>query len=399
MLILFKMITVILLAQLGFAWWNASLLVPLGERGRPRRRCVLARRTVRTVTSPKRLPVEEKALKLTICIPARNEARNIGDCLRSILKDDAGRYVKEILVLDDRSTDETALIVSRIAKQDARIRLLSGKDLPAGWMGKSYACHQLSQAASGSWLLFLDADVRLHEGALEAAMTDARQQGSGLITGFPYQRTGTWMERLVVPMMLFTVICHLPMIGVQKSKNPLFVAAHGAFMLIDRDSYDAIGGHEAIRSGLVDDMALARRVKQAGRPVILADVRYHLSMRMYASGTEVWHGYRKNIFEGVGRSSILLGCMLTLYACLYLLPPLGVGMIWLMGLRESAWWAAAATLTGMAVKWTTDRSGGQNPWLCLLLPISVACLSAIAISSWKAGITGKGYIWKGRRYE
>ncbi|MED5020764.1 glycosyltransferase family 2 protein [Paenibacillus chibensis] len=396
MLILFKVITVILLVQLGFAWWNATQLIPLGNNGTSRRRWVLTRRTG---TAQNSLTAEEQASQLTICIPARNEASNIGDCLRSILKDDAGRYVKEILVLDDRSTDETAFIVSRIAKQDARIRLLSGKDLPAGWMGKSYACHQLSQEASGSWLLFLDADVRLHAGAIEAAMADARQQGSGLITGFPYQRTGTWMERLVVPMMLFTVICHLPIIGVRTSKSPLFVAAHGAFMLIDRDSYDAIGGHEAIKSGLVDDMALARRVKQAGRPVTLADVRHHLSMRMYASGIEVWHGYRKNIFEGVGRSSVLLGSMLTLYVCLYLLPPLSVGMIWLMGLHESAWWAAAATLTGVAVKWTTDRAGGQKPWLCLLMPVSMACLSAIAISSWKAGITGKGYIWKGRRYE
>ncbi len=394
MLILFQVITGILFIQLGFALWNAALLPRVGEVDRSDSRnrhpgCLLAE----AVTEAEGQPL------VSVCIPARNEAGNIEACLRSVQANVPERFAVEVLVLDDHSEDGTAGLVRLMSAADQRIRLLSGTELPHGWMGKSYACHQLAQAAQGRWLLFLDADVRLGRDAIESAMATALQQGTGLVTGFPYQQTGTWMERLVVPMMMFTIICHLPVLLVQRSGDPRFVAAHGAFMLIDRDTYDLCGGHEAIRSGLVDDMALARRVKAAGKPVTLADVRLHLKMRMYSSGRDVWHGYRKNIYEGVGRSGFILGGMLILYFFLYLLPLLSVGMIWVIGYNESAWWAFAAILAGMAVKWTADRAGGQPPWLFLLLPVSIFCLSAIALSSWRAGRTGRGYIWKGRRYE
>lgn len=108
--------------------------------------------------------------------------------------------------------------------------------------------------------------------------------------------TGTWLERLVVPLMVFTIICHLPIPLVRGSRDPRFVAAHGGFILIHRDSYDSCGGHDAIRSELVDDMALARAVKRSGGTVALMDVTEQVFMRMYHNARQVWNGYRKNIY-------------------------------------------------------------------------------------------------------
>ncbi|GAB6991263.1 glycosyltransferase family 2 protein [Paenibacillus pini] len=385
-----KIIIVILICQLGFAIWNAAMLPKLGNYKYKHRISEDIKQS-----DPHSLP--EGRPSVSVLIPARNEALNIEECLTSVLNSYSDVFF-EVLVLDDRSTDETADIVRRVQASDSRVKLLEGKELPQGWIGKSHACYQLAQEAQGVWWLFFDADTRLAPDALSAAIKMANNQKSGLITGFPKQETGTWLERLVVPMMMFTIICHLPIFMVQRSNDPRFVAAHGAFMFIHRDSYMASGGHEGIKAGLVDDMALARAVKISGHPVTLADVHYHVSMRMYRNASEVWNGYRKNIYEGVGRSGFLLGGVLLLYTFLYLLPPICAVILCILGHGELALWAGAATLLGIAVKAVSDKSSGQPGWICLLLPGSIASLVAIAISSWKSGVSGKGYIWKGRRY-
>lgn len=132
----------------------------------------------------------------------------------------------EVRVLDDSSTDGTGAIAAAILGDRASV--LQGRELPEGWLGKSHACAQLAEAAEGDWLLFLDADVRLQPLALEAALSAAEAQAGGMVTGFPRQVTGSWLERLVVPLMVFTIICHLPVPLVRGSRDPRFVAAHGA---------------------------------------------------------------------------------------------------------------------------------------------------------------------------
>ncbi len=380
----FQVITGLLVLQLLFALWNRAQLPRLGmglEAG---------------AAKTGEAPVLTRVRRLSVLIPARNEAANIGDCLSSVLSCDTDGLEVEILVLDDGSEDATGDIAA--AAGGGRVRVLKGRKLPEGWLGKSHACAQLAEAAGGDWLLFLDADARLEPSALQAARAAAEAAGSGMVTGFPRQHTGTWLERLVVPLMVFTVICHLPVKLVRGSRDPRFVAAHGGFLLIRRSSYGRCGGHEAIRSELVDDMALARAMKRAGEPVVLADITEHVSMRMYHNARQVWNGYRKNIYAGTGRNPVLLLAVLLVYGVLYLLP--AGALLWyaLSGQPAAAVWPAAAVLSGIAVKRTSDAAGRQPVWFSLLLPASVVCLSLIAAASWRGSAASGGYEWKGRRY-
>ncbi|MEK4046329.1 glycosyltransferase family A protein [Paenibacillus sp. FSL H8-0048] len=382
--VFFQAVTGMLLLQLLFARWNAAQLPKLGAAPGARAAQVLP------------APASSRSLRLSVLIPARNEADNIGDCLTSVMASCTGSIGAEIIVLDDSSADGTGAIAEETG--GGRVRVLKGRPLPEGWLGKSHACAQLAEAASGDWLLFLDADVRLQQGALQAALSAAEAAGGGMITGFPRQMTGTWLERLVVPLMVFTIICHLPIPLVRGSRDSRFVAAHGGFILIHRDSYDSCGGHEAIRSELVDDMALARAVKRSGGTVTLMDVTEQVFMRMYHNARQVWNGYRKNIYAGIGRNPLLLLGVLIVYLSLYVVPAAAVLYYGLSGEPGAALWPAAALLAGLAVKRTSDAAGRQPFWFCLLLPASILCLSLIAVASWRGSRTRAGYEWKGRRY-
>lgn len=378
MMLFLQFIIGCLLLQYIFTVWNAAQLPKLA-----------------TMNS-KNLCISERNPMVSILIPARNEADNIEDCLASILACSSTEWDVEIIVLDDRSSDGTGRVARAIG--DQRVKVMAGEDLPEGWLGKSYACHQMVNVATGEWLLFLDADIRLKPDALEKALAMAEAQGEGLITGFAYQHTGTWLEKLVVPLMSFTILCHLPIPLVRTSQDPRFIAAHGGFMLIHRESYKRCGGHEAIRSNIVDDIALARAVKKAGDQVTLADITDEAEMRMYHNASEVWKGYRKNIYAGLGRSPLILLAVLSMYMLLYVFPLVAFIFFSVTGQAAEAAWALSASLLGIAIKRVSDASAKQSVWLCLLISVSILCLVAIAISSWWGSRTGQGYEWKGRRY-
>ncbi|USB32903.1 glycosyltransferase family 2 protein [Paenibacillus sp. YPG26] len=376
-------LTVILSVQLVFVCWNTSQLPRL-----PLRRSNGALRA--------RFP--QNAAKISVLIPARNEEDNLPACLTSVLGCQAGDLELEVIVLDDRSTDATYKLAQAAAERDSRVRVIRGARRPPGWMGKSYACHQLAQEANGIWWLFLDADVRLRPNALQAVMAEADVQGRGLITGFPRQETGTWLEKLAVPMMALVIACHLPIRMVRQSGDPRFVAAHGAFMCIHRDSYAASGGHAGIASSLLDDMMLARRVKEAGDPVLLCGIHEVADMRMYRNAEQVWNGYKKNIYEGVSRNGFLLGSILTGYMLGYVLPAVVLILALFLGWWETAGLAAITTALGMVIKAVSDGRSGRPIWGGALMPASAAVFIAIAAASWRSGNGGKGYIWKGRHY-
>lgn len=385
MILFLQIIIGCLLLQYLFALWNTAQLPKLG----------ISKSKYNSMGTMSSSTIECNG-RVSVLIPARDEADNIGDCLASVLACTSTGWDLEIIVLDDRSNDETGRIARAIG--DKRVKVVTGRELPDGWLGKSYACKQLMEVASGEWLLYLDADIRLKPEALENALAMADAQEEGLITGFAYQHTGTWLEKLVVPLMTFTIICHLPIPLVRASRDPRFVAAHGGFMLVHRNSYMRCGGHAAIRSDLVDDMALARAVKKAGDQVTLADITEYAEMRMYHNASEVWKGYRKNIYAGLGRRPFILLAMLSMYTLLYVFPLAAFIFFSVTGQAAEVTWALSASLLGIAIKRISDASARQSVWLCLLISVSILCLVAIATSSWWGSRPGQGYEWKGRRY-
>ncbi|WP_343045116.1 glycosyltransferase [Paenibacillus lemnae] len=378
----FQILLMVIAVQLLFVLWNGHTWIKPPKKSADR----------------KDLPL------LSVLIPARNEENNIEGAIQSVLDNSYSNL--EVVILDDRSDDATSQIVLQMAERDSRVRLIQGEDMPEGWCGKVYACHQLSLEAKGEWWLFMDADVRLKTEALSSVCRLANQQTRGMITGFPFQIVNSWMERLIVPLMTFTILCHLPISLVRKASSSKFAAAHGGFIFVYRDSYRKAGGHAAIPDQLVDDMALARAFKQAKEPVLLADVHQHVQMRMYHSAAEVWGGYRKNIFDGLGRSISLLLAVSLFYFVLYVFPAafMMYSLITMFLFPEShqEWglllWTSACVLAGISVKMAADLRQGQPGWLAFLQPISMLLLILLALDSCRTAFTRKGYQWKGRFY-
>jgi chlorobactene glucosyltransferase len=328
--------------------------------------------------------------RVSVLIPARNEARVIGDTVRALLAQDYPDF--EVIVLDDHSDDGTADIAR--AAGDARLAVVAGKALPAGWLGKNWACQQLAEQATGDLLLFTDADVRWERGALLALVSEMLRTRADLLTVWPTQMTRTWSERLTVPLMALVVVGYLPIIGTHTVPHPAFAAANGQCMLWRREEYQRAGGHDAVRGRIVEDVALARRVKSARMRLIMEDGGGLIACRMYHNWPEVRDGYAKNILHGHGGLLPLL--LSTLLHWLMLLYPWLLAVIAVIsgdGLLLA--WAAALIALGVLVRMLTAAVTRQRPLDALLLPVSALVMTVIAFRAIYWQFSG-GPRWKGR---
>jgi GT2 family glycosyltransferase len=333
-----------------------------------------------------RLPAEAQH-RLSILIPARNEAANIHSAVQSVLGNDHPNY--EIIVLDDGSTDETSALVQSFAQPE--VRLIEGRSLPPGWTGKVHACQRLSEAATGDILLFLDADVRLAPEALRKLDGFfADHPNCVLVSGVPRQLTETWLEQLIVPLINFVLLGFLPFIGMRYSPRPGFAAACGQFIAVRAVEYRQLGGHGTVRTHLHDGIYLARAFRAAGYGTDLVDASRLASCRMYHNAAEVWHGFAKNATEAMATPvglpvwTILLagGQMLPFVLLIFVHTPL----VWLAG--------ALPLLTRLLLCW---RFGGTL-FGVILHPIAVGLFLAIQYSAFIAARRGRVATWRGRSY-
>ncbi|MGA8938919.1 MAG: glycosyltransferase family 2 protein [Acidobacteriaceae bacterium] len=236
--------------------------------------------------------------RVAVLIPARDEERNIGACVRSVL---ASREVElEVVVLDDGSSDRTAEIVRAIESEDGRVRLVNGQGLPAGWNGKQHACWLLAQEVTAPLLVFLDADVRLMPDALARCAAEMRTKEVALLSGFPRQVMSGWTERMLLPLIHFVLLGLLPMGRMRKTTKPAYAAGCGQFFLVERAAYFACGGHAAIRETRHDGIRLPRLFREHGLRTDIVDLTETAEVRMYESAGAVWMGLAKNATEGLG---------------------------------------------------------------------------------------------------
>ncbi len=316
-------------------------------------------------------------------VPARNEESAIEACVRRL----AAEQVHEIIVCDDQSTDETPRILARLQQELPNLRVIPGIPLPEGWVGKPHACHRLAAAATGDRLLFVDADTFLQPQALKRL--DSLMADADCVTAVPRQVLGSFGERLMLPLLHLTYTAWLPLALIPRSKDPRFVAANGQIVYITREAYARIGGHEAVRQEVVEDMVFCRRVKEVGDTLVFADGHDIARCRMYSSGREVWEGFSKNLFEGLGESLVLLAGVLTLHLVCFVLPYLALPWLGSWALAGIALNVALRLL--MALRWRQPLSG------VLLHPLAVLGLCGIALNSmlWSR----RGQIrWAGRSY-
>lgn len=246
----------------------------------------------------------EANTRVSVLIPARNEAKNLPGLLEDLLKQEYP--VEEILIYDDDSTDGTGQVVAAFAEKHPQIRLLEGGALPEGWSGKNHACHQLSKASKGEYLLFLDADVRLRPNLVSKALHYAQEKDLTLLSMFPKQVMNSLGELLTVPIMNWILLSLLALRLIRLSHYPSLSAANGQFMLFRAREYRQHLFHELVREINVEDIHIIRRVKEMGYLAQTLLSRGEISCRMYHSYEEGIFGFTRSMFAFFGGSGLIL---------------------------------------------------------------------------------------------
>jgi len=224
---------------------------------------------------------------VSVIVPARNEEACLGECLRSLQAQSDIEF--EVIVVNDNSTDKTASIA-----RTHGAKVIDAPPLPEGWTGKSHAVYCGAQAARGQWLLFTDADTIHRHGSLRRAVAEAEEHGVEMLSYSPKQEVRGLWERSLMPVIFAELRSQYPPREVSNPDSPV-AAANGQYILIRREVYDAIGGHAAIRDSLLEDVELARRLKQSGRAIRFRYGRDALKTRMYRTFPQMWEGWTKNL--------------------------------------------------------------------------------------------------------
>ena len=336
-------------------------------------------------------PDSESDYGISILIPARNEEKNIGPAVRAALASEGADV--EVVVLDDHSTDRTASIVREIAETDPRLRLESAPELPSGWCGKQHACARLAEHASHELILFVDADVVMDPRAPARLASFLRSRKAGLVSAFPHQETGTFLEKLLIPLIEFILLGYLPIQMGRWFRSPGFGAGCGQVFLADRSAYQKVGGHTVIKESLHDGVKLPRAFRRAGFQTDICSGHGLVRCRMYQNAEEVWSGLLKNAHEGIGNPGailpftiFLIGGSVAPFVLAALYPSLGI-----------AWWLGLLPLFLAMVPRTVNMLRFRQSALGWLLhPISVILFLVIQWQALFRLLAGKKPTWKGR---
>ena len=362
------------------------------------------------VVAPAEPPAD--APMISICVPARNEEKNIRRCVEALLAQTYPNF--EIIVLDDRSTDSTAEILDELllsVREQApalqKLRVLHGSDLPPGWAGKPHALYQAAASARGEWLCFVDADTFSAPEAIASCYVKALETKADLFTIMTFQELGSFWEKVLMPLVMTALS-----VGFSPRKvndpNRRDAVANGQFILIKRSVYDAIGGHEKVKDQIVEDKALSEQVKWNGYRLIIADGYALARTRMYTSLPQMWEGWTKNIYLGLRDTPSMLllgafGATLALIAALFLPVWPILGLLWYLnggGLLAVGVIVKSLIVWGALLFARANVCGGLgiSRWYSLTVPLGAGLFAAIMLTSaWKV-LSGQGVTWRGRVY-
>lgn len=339
---------------------------------------------------------------VSILIPARDEVANIERCVRAA--DAAAGPITEIIVYDDGSTDGTVEVLDSLRAECPRLRVVRGDGLPDGWVGKPHALHRLSAEATGEVLLNIDADVALRPAGvlhLLSLLGTAEQVPGGLdaavVTAVPRQRTGGFAERLLMPLLHLSYVAWLPMPLIHLTRDPRVLAANGQLLLIRRSALEAVGGWAAVRTSLVDDMALCRTVKSSGRRVVFADGHAMADCRMYGDAAALWQGFAKNFYEGIGGHPVAMIAVMWLHVQSFVLPFLALPVAVAFGASGLAAAAAIGVAANLVLRLIMAARHGHSLVSVLLHPIAVLVMMGVLVESFRWSRRGD-IRWRGRSY-
>ncbi|MFZ3214516.1 MAG: glycosyltransferase [Candidatus Acidiferrales bacterium] len=335
---------------------------------------------------------------ISAIIPARNEEASIARAVESVATQSE---IAEIIVVDDQSTDGTAAILSELAARIPKLKILHTRALPDGWVGKNYAVTLGADIAQGEWLLFTDADTCHMPGSARRALADAVEHDAVLVSYSPEQELGSFWERALIPFVYCRLAAKFSFGRVNDSRLP-DAAANGQFLMVLRDVYRKVGGHATIATEVLEDVALARRIKQAGYRIYFTAPIGIIRTRMYRSFPALWQGWTKNLYPLTGGSP---GRAL---AELFEVFPLGelvaFFLVWLAvrgSHRESLVLLAVLLVAAVLLRcarFAQALYGNLYPVSYIKYYVAGTCLySAALIASWWKNIRGS-VVWKGRTY-
>jgi chlorobactene glucosyltransferase len=349
-----------------------------------------------------RAPHATEAPLVSVIVPARDEAVNISACVATLLNTTYPNY--EVIVVDDESRDGTSDIARLIAERSSgRLRLVEGQPVPPGWLGKSWACAQGLREARGELLLFTDADTRHDDVLLGHAVGALDDLHADLVSVLPHQRMDTFWERVVLPMMFTTISTrYFDLERLSRTSRPRDVIANGQFMLFRRAAYERIGGHEAVRAEVAEDLCLAQAVVAKGGRMALTHADDMMETRMYRSLGGIIEGWTKNLALG---SANAVG------------PTLAPLAPWAIGLLLLAFWtapplllllAALGIVNGAVLAWSlTATIASLVCWLLINLEMRVPPLTTLffpiggfmaAMLFFRSALRGTRVEWRGRTY-
>ena len=332
-------------------------------------------------------------------IPARNEEASIARAVESVA---AQAEIGEVIVVDDQSTDRTGAVLAELALRIPKLKILNTGDvLPPGWAGKNYAVSIGAAAAKGDWLLFTDADTYHLPGSTQRALCDAVVRDAVLVSYSPEQEMGSFWERALIPFVYCRLANKFSFARVNDPAKP-DAAANGQYLLLRRDVYKELGGHTAIAGQILEDVALARRVKSAGYGIYFTAPIGTVRTRMYRTFGAMWQGWTKNLYPLMGGkpTAVLLETVEVFPWLEFLL----FASLW----NQSAWehaapiWffpgIAAVLLVGRAFRYGLDLYRNLYPVSYIKYYGPGVCLYCAAlIASWWKNTHGAVH-WKGREY-
>ncbi len=372
---------------LSALFW-AAVMVHAKKKGRTNRYHLTANPSAPALERP-----------VAVVVPARNEAATIERCVRSVLVDPDP--LLHVVVLDDGSADGTGDILARLAETDERLRVLSGGDepLPTGWLGKPHACQRAGEAALDArpeYLLFIDADVALEPGAVRSAVAWAREHHLDLLSAMGALELKTFWERAVQPAVVGLILAGNDLDRINDpTTRPERPLANGQFLLFRSEVWSRLGGHSAVKSAIIDDVGLSTAVVREGGTYQLVFGPKLFSCRMYTGLSEIWAGWSKNLFEGMGASWAVVAGLVGFIAGMVLLPWLAVVLAPLHRDGGVALAALLAVVAMVGARVQLDRRFGQDSRHAYTIPVGWAVLAAIAVWSGVQYHRGGGS-WKGR---
>ncbi len=347
------------------------------------------------VAEPVSGPLPESP-RVSVCVPARDEERDLGACLTSLLNQDYPHF--EVIVVDDNSTDRTPEIIKSLQERYSNLIAIQGAPLPDDWYGKPFALHQASQKAQGELILFTDADPVFQPQSLTTAVHLFQKHQLDMLTLLPGAEFGSFWERVVQPLIFAFIgaLAQFNKVNDPKSKAAMGV---GAFIMMRREVYDQVGGHETLKQAILEDIGMARLVKQSGAKIMIAEGKKIYSIRMYHSLAEIWVGWRKNFFVAM-KKSFLKTFYYIFWIFGFVITP------WLLAAHHWWWesdlWLKLMGLAGLFMVLVSEATLCYELKLkmhtLLLFPLGALVVAAIMINSMIQVTFRGGSEWRGRIY-